>query len=293
MPSIPQKLEYNRDLYECTKCQKHFASWKGLLEHLGQSPHHGYCRICSNDFGTREQLVEHIRSVHHCCTICYTGKPSPSPFGTRIPRAFASPFGLHRHYCQAHSLQYCVPCKRAFTSADNLASHLRSATHQGRQVNCPSSACEKRFVSVAALLIHLESGTCVSGISLEDVVRAAVHVDHEHVVTVADANKNACKGRYGIYGSLQEVESKTKWNGRRYGCPLCGKSTTSLLSMRAHMRSPVHIEKIFCCSAHGGCDLTFRTLSALCQHVESQKCIDMACRSKAKGVIEDIVKQVV
>jgi hypothetical protein len=65
--------------------------------------------------------------------------------------------------------------------------------------------------------------------------------------------------------------SSRSWNGNGYECYLCHKSYTLLASLNQHLASPVHQDKIYICPS-STCRSRFTALSALCQHIESEKC---------------------
>jgi hypothetical protein len=65
--------------------------------------------------------------------------------------------------------------------------------------------------------------------------------------------------------------SNRSWNGCEYECYLCHRGYPSLTSLNQHLASPTHQDKIYICPA-STCRTRFTTLSALCQHIESEKC---------------------
>jgi hypothetical protein len=61
------------------------------------------------------------------------------------------------------------------------------------------------------------------------------------------------------------------WNGSWYECYLCHGSYRTLASLNQHLASPRHQQKIYICPLES-CRTRFTTLSALCQHIESERC---------------------
>ena len=105
---------------------------------------------------------------------------------------------------------------------DNILQHRR--VHHPRVFGC--YGCEREFSSISGMMIHLEAGTCDSGVGVEEVNDWVF--SHENEVI---------KDRYDYY---------------KYRCPTC--------------------------------DVVFRFLSGLLQHVESQ-----ACAEVIDGCIEDVL----
>jgi hypothetical protein len=134
---------------------------------------------------------------------------------------------------------------------------------------CPGRGCNKSFISVAALTLHFESGTCRSGMTHEELDRRVVRADRNHDITNPD--RLIC-GPEGY-----EPPTTTSWatersfNGKVYECFVCHSTFTTLTGLNQHLQSPVHREKIYRCPKED-CRIEFKTLSALCQHVEGGSC---------------------
>jgi len=75
-------------------------------------------------------------------------------------------------------------------------------------------------------------------------------------------------------GSTDEVTyiaSAAAWNGSAYECYLCHSGFRTLVSLNRHLASPRHQAKVYLCPLTS-CRKEFSTLSALCQHIESERC---------------------
>ncbi|CCM05282.1 uncharacterized protein FIBRA_07494 [Fibroporia radiculosa] len=175
--------------------------------------------------------------------------------------------GLHEHNRQKHP--YCTSCKRVFQSDVHLRTHLKSSIHQGRTVECPGDRCSRAFPSIAALTLHLESGTCPSRITRETLNRVVVQYDRNNIITNP---ARLIGGPQGYSTSTQTVEmwaTNRAWNGDRFECYLCHREYNTLPALNQHLKSPAHADRIYRCPrGYSGCGAEFRTLSALCQHVE-------------------------
>ncbi|KAI0369589.1 hypothetical protein BV20DRAFT_945981 [Pilatotrama ljubarskyi] len=197
---------------------------------------------------------------------------------------------------------YCAPCDRTFTSPGNLDSHHRSSQHQAKTVACPAvaggRACGKHFVSLAALFLHLEFGACPSGLALADVVPVALRIDEENLLTEPGARLRHLKAgsRLGRGADLVElaVQLALGWGGPPYRCVYCPKTHRSASALRQHLCSAgAHAPRVFRCPPHAeGCGARFRTLGALCQHVESGWCKGCGV-GRRRGDVSVVVREVV
>ena len=120
--------------------------------------------------------------------------------------------------------------------------------------------------TISAMTIHLESGTCVSGITrhmINDKIRAhdKNHLITQRLLTYPRAN--------GQSGRVDTWASEAAWNGRFYECYFCLKQFGSLQALNAHLKSPAHQQKLYHCPK---CATQFKLLSGLVQHVESESC---------------------
>ncbi|KAI0350514.1 hypothetical protein OH77DRAFT_1383018, partial [Trametes cingulata] len=235
----------------CQSCKTDFGTPAKLIEHYALSSRHPYCRRCNLHFPRWATLSEHTESVHQ--------RPEALLDTTPIPTASQLP---HHPVPHPTANRHCAPCNRTFTSPGNLDSHRRSHRHQPKAVACPASAaCGMHFVSLAALFLHLEHGTCPSGVGLPAVVRIAIRLDRGALITEPGARVQSTSSilrELAIQLALRE--------GLPYKCAYCPRTFRAASALRQHLRSAAaHAEPVFRCP---GCGARFRTLGALCQHVE-------------------------
>ncbi|KAF8899323.1 hypothetical protein BD779DRAFT_1488197 [Infundibulicybe gibba] len=232
----------------CGDCEIDFSSFKGLKEHWVQSRYHDYCQYCDEHFQDEEDLEEHYEDCHYYCPTCR--------------RVFRSEYGLTEHYRQSPAHHYCASCDRLFRSESNLNTHLRSSIHCPKDVICPG--CQQGFVSRSAMILHLEAGTCRSGLNRKTIDRIIQQYDRNHIIT--DPSRL-------LTGSVNVEYSATDaaWNGYSYECYFCHNTYRTLLALNQHLASPRHQAKIYICPLNT-CKLRCSTLSGLCQHIESEKC---------------------
>jgi len=233
----------------CDDCEEDFPTWMGLKEHWVQSSRHFYCQDCDEHYEDQYDLNEHLEDEHYFCSDC--------------SRVFKNETGLHQHNSQKH--YYCVSCRRVFRSQSNLDSHLNSSTHKPKNVICPGKDCGKGFVSMSALFLHFESGSCPSGMTRADLNRNVARMDRNNYFT---------KPTKLITGpeDVQMWATERSWNGYAYECFLCNRTFGELRSLNAHLQSPRHQAKIYRCPNGEACGVEYSVLSALTQHVESGKC---------------------
>ncbi|KZT69380.1 hypothetical protein DAEQUDRAFT_726665 [Daedalea quercina L-15889] len=254
----------------CDDCDKDFRTYDALKQHWSNTRRHHYCRSCDEHFDDEEDLEKHFEDAHFYC----------SPCGV----FFHSAYLLHEHNRQSH--HYCPDCRRHFQSDSNLQHHRRSTLHAGASVPCPGNKCRKMFVSGAALVLHLESGTCPSRVTRDAVNRVAAKYDTQHVIT--NPARMIAYGEGGT-GSVVTWATERAWNGWKYECFLCHREFHTLAALNQHLASPAHEDKMYRCPrGYSGCGAEFKTLSALCQHVESEQCNIRRFNRKMQDYLGDL-----
>jgi hypothetical protein len=165
--------------------------------------------------------------------------------------------------------------------------HLRTSTvHNNRTHRCPGRGCNRSFAAYSDLALHLEAGTCSSGVnrrSLDDVV---IRSDRNHSLT----NPNRLIG-YRQEGVINTWATERAWNGWDYECSLCHRTFQTLPSLNAHLSSPAHTASIYRCPPqHNGCGLEFKTLSAVLSHIERSQCGVTRFRKQVTGVLDGVTQ---
>lgn len=140
--------------WACHACNTEFPATT-LLQHHKRSRQHCYYSICDVTFSSLATETQHLRLYHHqyhCCD---------------CDADFTREEALEKHSCQ--KIRKSIP----------LPNNIRKATNKDNKppkyLQCAASIkCKRKFGSPSALLSHMESGTCVSGISrkaINDFVR--------------------------------------------------------------------------------------------------------------------------
>ncbi|KAF8607582.1 hypothetical protein BDV93DRAFT_519614 [Ceratobasidium sp. AG-I] len=208
-----------------------------------------HCAYCAKDFGHQANLDEHNKRNHEHCGMCNTWLNKASD--------------MKKHNQSIHHL--CVECDRYFSSVNELKNHLNSSTHRPKTVVCPGRRCERTFIHIAALILHLESGVCVSGVTRSTVDRFVAERDLDHFII---------NPRRMITGPAQIWAARNARKGQILECHFCNREFQSLRSLKQHFASPAHKQPAYWCPPQlsNGCGTQFRSLSALCQHIESGSC---------------------
>lgn len=165
--------------------------------------------------------------------------------------------------------------------------HLRSRTHQGSNVECPF--CKNSYTTASGLTIHLESATCSSGLDrhkINDIVR---RMDRNNVIT------RPMLTMPGHERASEMIATGRSWNGHAYECYLCDREFRALHHLNQHLKSPAHEQHIYRCP-NGSCGRTYKLLSGLVMHVESESCGIMRfhqVQEQARGGIQNMVGRMI
>ncbi|KAG6917371.1 hypothetical protein DXG01_002746 [Tephrocybe rancida] len=231
----------------CDDCDLDFATWDDLQEHYIEDDDHFYCEDCDEHFSDDDDLEDHYEEAHWRCHSC--------------SRIFKNELGLKDHYRQSSQHHYCAQCDRHFQGESQLRNR-----HHPRDVPCRGKGCTQTFISVSAMLLHLEAGTCVSGATRRLVNTKVRELDRNNIIT--DPSRMLTSSQHN---NTTYYASSVAWNGAAWECYLCHGTFRSLAALNQHLASPRHQDKIYLCPATQ-CRIKFTTLSALCQHIESEKC---------------------
>ncbi|KAG1747578.1 hypothetical protein EDB19DRAFT_275513 [Suillus lakei] len=122
------------------------------------------------------------------------------------------------------------------------------------------------FINNSGLILHLESGSCQSGVNRRAVDNWVRTNDRSNVITNPARLITA-----GDRGNVQLIATEQSWNGRAFECVLCHTQFRALMDLNRHLASPRHQEKVYRCPLNT-CQAHFVSLSGLCQHIESEHC---------------------
>lgn len=190
-----------------------------------------------------------------------------------------------------------MQCQRVFKDGETLAKHLdTNSVHIGRTIYCPGRECLKAFAYSSALIHHLESGTCRSRMDRHKVNRITVKLDADNVITNPARLLSGPDGYYpsqmGSSWAMGQTPRRNPDTGH-YDCPICAKGFRQWTDLWQHLESPVHDIEIYRCpKAWRGCEVEFRTLSALCQHVESGVCAAGKLKTSIQKTVSSLADRV-
>jgi uncharacterized C2H2 Zn-finger protein len=199
----------------CERCFRVFISAQVKTTHVQKSSRHNVCSTCPQleDFATGEELQDHLVKSHHFCLDC-------NIFHDSIEQ-------LQEHDIIQHHL--CVKCGEYFVNKNNLqmvANQLElnssmfllltvpflqhQQKHRPRNLEC--YGCYQNFKSFSGMLIHLESGSCASDTTEEDIDDIA----------------------HDCYQSRKYLDEDLKDGGWLYRCPSCEMNFSKLSALYQH-----------------------------------------------------------
>ncbi|GAA5900506.1 hypothetical protein JCM6882_001263 [Rhodosporidiobolus microsporus] len=253
----------------CEECELDFPTPAGLRSHFANSKKHHFCTLCDDDFDDDEDLQEHKDEEHAKCEAC--------------GEYFKSEIGRYEHARQTHvdSLWFCEAHQKMFATETNWKAHMASALHAPLNFPCPAS-CGTIYVSRSALILHLESGTCKSGLDCRKVDQyitlvdplckfanpwrfnrpqqpAALTAPHSHAPGYCNSPQQAYQRQATSFPSLQTL----------------GHHLPSASSPRTpyhYSPTPANSQNLqYRCPALP-CQRPFTALSRLAQHIELEAC---------------------
>ncbi|ORY57699.1 hypothetical protein BCR35DRAFT_296003 [Leucosporidium creatinivorum] len=263
----------------CQQCDRDFVSDAARRSHWANSSLHDFCTLCDSHFDCWQDLEDHEDEEHSRCSEC--------------SQLFAGPVGLHEHSRQSHARLYCTDCRRMFRNQNEWTGHRNSSLHRPATVPCPSikfgGNCTRKFGSIADAVLHLEAGTCSSGMDRRKVDRYVLSHDRTNIITnpnqrlIGYTQDNSPPPRYHA--------TSEAWSHRyqAYYCVLCPPAPNPRLfkntsALNQHLNSSKHVyanqgnaDKLYRCP-NRDCGHQFALFSALVQHLERGSCFQQLYR---------------
>ena len=136
-------------------------------------------------------------------------------------------------------------------------------THLPRDIDC--WGCSRKFSKYAPLLVHLETGVCVTTRLQLDQFAIQCEFSSDYV-------RPGCE-QYLRRGDRQRHCARPIFlsHPKRFGCSKCDKVFDQHGGMMGHIQSSCHHPLVYQCA---GCDSQYADLSGLLQHVESSACAE-------------------
>ena len=188
------------------------------------------------------------------------GTSSKNTLTKSIPPIAASA-ASDRFRIRTTSTRYFLYSPETSSNLHDLYKHLKSSVHVGKNVKCPW--CTDKFTNLTGVCLHLESGSCTSGVNREMINEYCREVDSNHVFT------NKQTEWYDGASSTTNIASQASWDGSFYRCYFCTKGFNKLSSLNQHLASPAHEQRIYHCPR---CKREYIALSGLVNHLESESC---------------------
>ncbi|OAV98794.1 hypothetical protein PTTG_05343 [Puccinia triticina 1-1 BBBD Race 1] len=278
--------------HECAPCGRQFRLYQHYQDHMIHSSQHHYCAPCRRDFVSQNALDSHLRHSerHLICKWCQTVVGKLRIHNRRhheqcseCDQWLENATDVHRHCALAHSEVYCVPCRRLFGNPNELKMHLRSSAHRPRNIECVHPACNRSFISKAALVQHLEADTCPSGASLQK-------VDH-YFSYHCDRSQRFVRRDLLFHSSLR-LEHNLRDNNGRYPCQLCSKVFQHKGELVAHVKSSKHKnlgDKAYKCPSNRCGQAEFYSLGNLMMHLDFGDC-DVSHARELYELVDDLLE---
>lgn len=256
----------------CLDCDRYFVNENALQQHLDYSATHRpvyNCEPCRQSFSNAHGLEQHkLNSIKHLRKV-WNYVCAPCSWGcSQLETLEVHKEEVH-HWCKLHD-EY-------FDNENNLRQHRKSKAH-GQSKQCPG--CTRSFPTVTAVTLHLESGTCISGMNRRKVDLRVHEIDKRGIFT------NRKLIGYGEWEPEPDIWATSRaWNGWAYECYFCDKEYSTLGKLNGHItniHAPKRTEDIYNCP---GCGKKFKLFSQLMGHVEHTGTCIVKDSQRLKGVL--------
>jgi hypothetical protein len=134
--------------------------------------------------------------------------------------------------------------------------------------------CSMRFASHSDVVLHLESGTCNSGVTRHMIDAYVLKHDVNSIITNSRAMITGGSTNYETYTPPTYTATNRAWNGSCWECYFCHAGFRTMPQLNQHLASPKHSatpNKIYRCP-NAACGKQFAALSGLGQHIERGSC---------------------
>ncbi|KAH6373386.1 hypothetical protein HBI34_082480 [Parastagonospora nodorum] len=214
-----------------------------ILDPLPSDPEY-HCRFCTvSDLCSNEELNAHEASKHNVCPVCKKWYSSWDDLKTHCRQTKCAMVcegcghrgALHHNneYFERHKQTHnvCEECEKHFETPSNLTHH--KLTHRTPDYEC--YGCTRTFTTYSGMIIHLESGTCTSGIDIHDLGKSAAMCFQwkKYIITnwvhARLLEEEDLWPLIDEYGDAEEIEC--------FKCPRCDIYFTKLSGLFMHVES--------------------------------------------------------
>ncbi|KAF9729908.1 hypothetical protein PMIN04_010628 [Paraphaeosphaeria minitans] len=199
----------------CSRCVRDFSSPRALQQHLDDSANHYRCEVCGFDASTWDKWLKHHRKTGHrvVCQGCDDGEGMTWVAGSQ------------EYLAHLKEENVCRTCEEHFQNPSNLNHH--NMVHLDPLIEC--YGCHRKFVTYPAMVLHLEAGTCPSGIDVIDLNESAAMCYQWEAYVDTDFRNEL----------LNRDDLKLEYSGLVYPfkCPGCDTGFTKLSGLFQHVYS--------------------------------------------------------
>lgn len=309
--------------HDCPYCSRIFKTAEGLDQHILARGHIS-CNKCGNSFSSCDDLASHLRDSHFYCDECNKifidskaldqHKNSPRHIGQfhccDCDRDFVNEDALNQHLRdKVHTIDRtadlrCIECGGEFGDEKALQQHRNSIKHRPiSDIKCIAPGCRRKFKSPSAMLHHLESGGCRSGLHRHTIDILIRENDMDGIITkpdesvytsfIEDSSGNSmpeiiytppsspCSTLSGNDSDSLITALEKKPGIKCYKCPNRTRIFGSYQALYQHLDSAAHAGLVYHCPVSLSPSISFSnfrqsftTLSGLAQHLESGACKD-------------------
>ncbi|OSS53224.1 hypothetical protein B5807_01854 [Epicoccum nigrum] len=193
----PPVAQYNFSIHKCDCCGK-LCNRLDILEDHRIATGHCFCSECNLSFQSLSawrihHKVELHASEYRCCNCNISFKDIYALDAHMASSVHRKPLQQRSHDNTRKAKQVtmastddqtCKICRRTFSSFQSLRQHRESVKHKPLSaLRCPiGKGCRGEFSAPSALLHHLESGKCCSGMDRDDVYDIIQLYDKDHTI---------------------------------------------------------------------------------------------------------------
>ncbi|KAH7402403.1 hypothetical protein BKA66DRAFT_435829 [Pyrenochaeta sp. MPI-SDFR-AT-0127] len=229
----PPASPHAKQTYKCDCCDKLCERLDILQDHrIVNGPGHRFCPDCDLTFGNQDSLETHLKTLLHAsefkCCDCDISFQNASALNAHMEQP------RHRRPAQQTLTPKkkaatpkvvkdikCNQCQRAFSSSESLKQHQESVKHKPlSNLSCPlGKGCRGKFTTPSALIHHLESGKCKSGMNREEIYRMVQSCDTDGMIHSRPALTSSISSSSLIYtpsigtqSSAISFDTESEWS---------------------------------------------------------------------------------
>ncbi|EHK42821.1 hypothetical protein TRIATDRAFT_300854 [Trichoderma atroviride IMI 206040] len=171
-----------------------------------------YCNDCDAKFDDQDALRQHTTTVRHAvefgCCDCNKSFKNFNALNQHLRDK------VHEKRPVVKKLHRCEECDRLFVNAAALDQHLQSTVHRPiSNLTCMAGKicgveCNARFKSPSAMIAHMESGSCQSGMNRQKLNRLILVQDNDHLITSSSGIFE-----YSGWASLENEDESVTFSG--------------------------------------------------------------------------------